>query len=132
MIGGPSQPWLTVLAISAHCLCNMKDEPMSFSDRERRELEQIEHSLYAKDPHLEATMKSFDIGVVAIKRISIAVAIGMLGLVGLVAGVVLRSVPAGVVGFLVMLAGGLVAVRAIPLIISSRRHERYQRPVKLL
>lgn len=76
-------------------------------------------------------MKSFDIAVVAIKRIRIAIAIGALGLIGLVAGVVLSSVAVGVVGFLVMLAGGLVAVRAIPMIIASRRQDRYQRPVKL-
>ncbi|MEO6957696.1 MAG: DUF3040 domain-containing protein [Antricoccus sp.] len=104
---------------------------MSFSDRDRRELEQIERSLHAQDPHLEATMKSFDIGVVATKRISIAIVIGALGLIGLVAGVMLPSVPVGVVGFLVMLVGGFLAVRAIPLIISSRRHDRYKRPVKL-
>ncbi len=125
------RPQLAVMATGVHRMYTKKDEPMSFSDRDRRELQQIEQSLHAQDPHLEATMKSFDIRVVAIKRISIAIAIGAIGLVGLVAGVVLPSVPVGVVGFLVMLAGGILAVRAIPLIISSRRHERYRPPVKL-
>ncbi|MEO6957059.1 MAG: hypothetical protein ABI137_10005 [Antricoccus sp.] len=76
-------------------------------------------------------MKSFDIGVVAIKRISIAIVIGALGFVGLGATVVLPSVRVGVVDFLVLLAGGLVALRAILVMVSSRGHDSYQRPVKL-
>ncbi len=119
---------MVVTGTGACAVCaTEKGEPMPLSDRERRELEEIEQSLYAEDPQLEATVTSSDIGVVAMKRISSGVAIGVLGLVVLVAGVVLPSVPVGVVGFLVMLAGGLGAVRGIPVLIVSSRHDRPDR-----
>ena len=96
------------------------DESMSLSERERRELERIEQSLYADDPELGAAVNAVDIGVVAMKRLRIGIAIVGLGLVLLVAGVVLPNVPVGVVGFLGMFAGGALAVLALPVVASSK------------
>lgn len=94
---------------------------MSLSDRERRELEQIERSLYAEDPDLDATVKSVDIGLVAAKRLRVAVAIAVLGLALLVTGVALPNVAVGVVGFLGMFAGGARAVLAVPRVAAGEK-----------
>lgn len=91
----------------------MKGESMPLSNHERRELEEIERSLYAEDPNLDATVKSSDIGFLAVKRLRLGIAIALLGLVVLVTGVALPNVPVGAVGFLGMFAGGALTVPSL-------------------
>lgn len=86
---------------------------MALSEHERRELEEIERSLYDEDPDLTATVKSIDIRALATKRLHIGIATTVLGLAILVASVALPNVPLGVFGFLVMLAGGFLMTHAI-------------------
>lgn len=86
---------------------------MPLSEHERRELAEIEQSLYDDDPGLEATAKSTDITAVIWKRLCAGIAIVVIGLAILITGVALPNVPVGVVGFLVMLAGGVPATQAI-------------------
>lgn len=85
---------------------------MPLSEHEQRLLEQIEQSLYAEDPKFSATVKSTDLRAVAAKRIRIAVALVVLGLVVLVGGVWLNNVFVGVLGFLIMFGGGVIGVMA--------------------
>ena len=86
---------------------------MSLSEHERRELAGIEQSLYDDGPGLDATAKSTDITAVIWKRRCAGIAIVVIGLAILVTGEALPNVPVGVVGFLVMLAGGVPATQAI-------------------
>lgn len=86
---------------------------MPLSEHERRELAEIEQSLYADDPGLEATAKSTDVTAVIWKRLCAGVAIVVTGLAILVTGAALPNVPVGVVGFLVMLAGGVPLTHAV-------------------
>ena len=83
---------------------------MPLSEHEQRVLEQIEQSLIADDPRFSAAVKSTDARVIAARKIRIAVAVVLLGLVLLVLGVWLNQVVVGVLGFLVMFGGGVVGL----------------------
>lgn len=84
---------------------------MPLSEHEQRVLEQIERSLYAEDPKFRAAVKSSSKPAHA-GSLRIALACGIIGLVVLVGGVWLQNVVVGVLGFLIMLAGGVIGIRA--------------------
>lgn len=86
---------------------------MPLSEHEQRLLDQIERQLYAEDPKFASAVRSHDVKTHLVGRIKRFVALLVLGVVALMAGVVLRNVPLGVAGFLVMLAAGLVILRSI-------------------
>lgn len=86
---------------------------MPLSEHEQRVLEQIEQSLIADDPRFSAAVKSTDARVIAARKIRIAVAVVLLGLVLLVLGVWLNQVVVGVIGFLVMFGGGVIGLMGL-------------------
>jgi len=80
------------------------------SDRERRQLEQIEAALRASDPRFAGAVRAADPRVHYRRRV-IAAALGFLAGVGLLlAGVVVNVILIAVAGFVVMLACTLWAV----------------------
>lgn len=85
---------------------------MPLSEHEQRVLEQIERSLYAEDPKFRAAVKKSSSKPVHGGSLRLAIVLGVLGLVVLVGGVWLQNVIVGVLGFLIMFAGGVMGIRA--------------------
>jgi hypothetical protein len=80
------------------------------SDHEQRLLEQIERALYAEDPKFASTVSSTNLRTHARRRVRRALVLLVLGMVALLAGVMVPSVPLGVAGFCIMLgAAGFAA-----------------------
>jgi hypothetical protein len=93
---------------------------MPLSEHEQRLLDQIERALYAEDPKFASNVRGARMRSLSHRRRIQGVALFLLGLLLLVAGVVLPFRPIGipvisVLGFLVMFAGAVVAI-------FSRRH----------
>jgi len=80
------------------------------SDHEQRLLEQIERALYAEDPKFASTVSSTDLRTHARRRVRRSLVLLVLGMVALLAGVMVPSVPVGVAGFCIMLAAAGFAV----------------------
>lgn len=78
---------------------------MPLSEHEQRLLEQMERQLYADDPKLASTLRGNG-RTVRSKRLLLGLLALAGGLALLVGGVAQKAWPLGVVGFLVMLAGG--------------------------
>ncbi|MGH3321366.1 MAG: DUF3040 domain-containing protein [Streptosporangiaceae bacterium] len=77
---------------------------MPLSEHEQRLLDQIERALYTEDPKFAHTVRTTDPRTHYRRRI-IQAAIGFVAGVGLLlAGVISKIIPVGVIGFLVMLA----------------------------
>lgn len=85
---------------------------MALSEHEQRVLEQIERSLYAEDPKFRAAVKKTSSKPTSMASLRVAIGLGVLGLIVLVGGVYLQNVIVGVLGFLIMLTGGIYGVRA--------------------
>lgn len=85
---------------------------MPLSEHEQRVLEQIERSLYAEDPKFRAAVKKSTPTRLGRGSLRLAIALAIVGLAVLVGGVWLQNVFVGVLGFLIMLAGGIVGIRA--------------------
>jgi len=92
---------------------------MPLSEHEQRLLEQIERALYAEDPKFASNVRGGRFRKPVRRRRAQGVALFVLGLVLLVVGVAVRSLWLGsvpvvsVLGFLVMLAGALLAVTSV-------------------
>lgn len=92
---------------------------MPLSEHEQRLLEQIERALYAEDPKFASNVRGGRFRRPVRRRRAQGVALFVLGLVLLVVGVAVRSLWLGsvpvvsVLGFLVMLAGALLAVTSV-------------------
>jgi Protein of unknown function (DUF3040) len=83
---------------------------MPLSEHEQRMLEQIEKALYAEDPKFAQSVRARDPRVHYRRRVILA-AVGFLVGVGLLlAGVVIKYIPMGVAGFLVMLTCAMWAL----------------------
>ncbi|MGH3694484.1 MAG: DUF3040 domain-containing protein [Pseudonocardiaceae bacterium] len=88
---------------------------MPLSEHEQRLLDQIERALYAEDPKFASNVRGARMRSLSYRRRIQGIALFVLGLLLLVAGVVLPyrlvGVPIiSVVGFLVMFAGAIVAI----------------------
>lgn len=100
---------------------------MPLSEHEQRLLEQIEQALYADDPKFAQSWRGRDLRSLQRARIFRAVAVIVLGLGLLVAGVITQAsstvlgVVLGVAGFLLMLGGAWLAVtsRRTPVVAAS-------------
>jgi len=93
---------------------------MPLSEHEQRLLDQIERALYAEDPKFVSTVRGGRLRKPTRRRRLQGIAVFALGLVLLVLGVAVRALwiadnfpVLSVVGFLVMLAGAVMAVTAI-------------------
>ena len=88
---------------------------MPLSEHEQRLLDQIERALYAEDPKFASNVRGARMRSLSHRRRIQGIALFVLGLLLLIAGVVLPFRPVGipvisVLGFLVMFAGAVVAI----------------------
>ena len=83
---------------------------MPLSEHEQRLLEQIERALIDDDPKFASTVRSTDLRTRTRRKIRLSVLLVILGLALLIGGAVSSTVALGVLGFLVMFAGGGYAV----------------------
>jgi hypothetical protein len=81
------------------------------SDNEQRMLEQMERALYAEDPKFASAMRGTNRRPGTGRRLLLGGGGVILGLTLLVVGVFQESIPIGVLGFVLMLAGALAAQR---------------------
>ncbi|NLE79075.1 MAG: DUF3040 domain-containing protein [Rhodococcus sp.] len=86
---------------------------MPLSEHEQRMLDQIESALYAEDPKFASTVRGGRMRAASSRRRLQAIALFVLGLVLLVAGVALPIKPGGfpvisLIGFIVMFAAGVL------------------------
>ena len=93
---------------------------MPLAEHEQRLLDQIERALYAEDPKFVSTVRGGRLRKPTRRRRLQGIAVFALGLVLLVLGVAVRALwiadnfpVLSVVGFLVMLAGAVMAVTAV-------------------
>ena len=93
---------------------------MPLSEHEQRLLDQIDRALYAEDPKFVSTVRGGRLRKPTRRRRLQGIAVFALGLVLLVLGVAVRALwiadnfpVLSVVGFMVMLAGAVMAVTAI-------------------
>src|SRR4051794_32628056 len=84
------------------------DVPLS--EHEQRLLEQIERALVDDDPKFASTVRTGDRRLRARRRLQIGALLVVVGLAVLVGGAVARSVPLGVLGFLVAFGGAALGV----------------------
>ena len=85
---------------------------MPLSEHEQRLLEQMERALYAEDPKFATSLRSASGSRASRGRAALGVLGVIIGLGIVVAGVATTLVPLGIVGFLVMLVGAVIAYSA--------------------
>lgn len=83
---------------------------MPLSEQEQRLLEEMERSLYRNDADFVATVGAAR-GRPNYRAIALGVLIAVAGVAGLLAGVMLHQLVIGIIGFVVMFAGVLLAIR---------------------
>ena len=85
---------------------------MALSDHEKRMLQEMEAALMTEDPRL---VSAFSGGISQDKRsrIGIAFALVVLGLAVLFGGLIAKTTPIGVLGFVIALAGLILAISSI-------------------
>jgi hypothetical protein len=80
------------------------------SEHEQRLLEQMERALYAEDPKFASSLRQPVIRQGSRKRVALGITVGLIGLALLVTGVAVKLPLIGVLGFVGMLAGAIVAL----------------------
>lgn len=83
---------------------------MPLSEQEQRLLEEMERSLYRNDADFVATVGAAR-GRPNYRAIALGVLIAVVGIGGLLAGVMLHQLVIGIIGFVVMFAGVLLAIK---------------------
>ena len=83
---------------------------MPLSEHEQRLLEQIERALVDDDPKFASSVRTGDRRLKARRKLQLGALLVVVGLAVLVGGAVARSVPLGVLGFLVMFGGAVLGV----------------------
>lgn len=78
---------------------------MALSDHEQKLLEQMEKALANDDPRLVSTLRNPGLAVRTPKHIIFAVVGIIAGVAGLLAGVITKIPPLGIVGFVAIVAG---------------------------
>ncbi|PAY24347.1 hypothetical protein CEY15_03580 [Dietzia natronolimnaea] len=91
---------------------------MPLSEHEQRMLDEIENALYADDPKFASSVRKTG-GTGGRRPAGVVVALGIVGVALLVGGLALDFKPGGfpvlsLVGFLVMFAAGVMALRSAP------------------
>lgn len=103
---------------------------MPLSEQEQRLLEEMERSLYHNDADFVATVGHRSVRP-NYRMIVIGILVGIAGIAGIVAGVATRLPIVGVLGFVVMFAGVLLAMRrssgAAGAAESQGGHDRHRR-----
>ncbi len=83
---------------------------MPLSEHEQRLLEQIERALVDDDPKFASTVRTGDRRLKARRKLQLGALLVLLGFAVLVGGAVARSVPLGVLGFVIAFAGVALGV----------------------
>lgn len=86
---------------------------MPLSEHEQRLLEQMERALYAEDPKFASSLRDGSGRRGNRRQVALGVLGVLVGLAVLVAGVAVSQELLGVLGFVIMLAGGFLAIRAM-------------------
>lgn len=81
---------------------------MPLSEHEQRLLEQMERALYAEDPKFATSLRSGP-GRASRGRAALGVLVLFAGVALLMVGVIMPLIPLGVVGFVVMVVGAVLA-----------------------
>jgi hypothetical protein len=90
----------------------VEEVDVPLSDHEQRLLEQMERALYAEDPKFASALQGHDLRRMHRRRI-IQAAIGVaVGIALLLVGVIIKFVPLGVLGAVVMILSALLAVHS--------------------
>ena len=92
---------------------------MPLSDRERRLLAEMEAALATDDPRLESRLGGSTL-TPARPRILLGVSLTLLGIAIIFGGLISKTTPVGVIGFLVALVGVLMLIRSIGSISTTR------------
>jgi hypothetical protein len=92
---------------------------MSLSDRERRLLAEMEEALATDDPRLQSRLAGSTI-TASRPRILLGVSLSFIGIAIIFGGLISKTTPIGVAGFLVALVGVLMLIRSIGSISTSR------------
>ena len=82
---------------------------MPLSDREKRLLDEMEAALLTEDPRLVSALSASPLSP-SKNRIIKGVALLLLGLVTVLAGVISKTAPIGIVGFLIALTGVITVI----------------------
>lgn len=85
---------------------------MPLSDHERKLLAQMEEALSADDPHLVSTLTGTRL-YPGRNRVLLGVVLTVIGLATIFAGLISKTTPVGILGFLVSLGGVTLAISAL-------------------
>jgi hypothetical protein len=91
------------------------------SEHEQRLLEQMERALYAEDPKFASSLRGRDPRSSFRRRLVLAVAGMVLGVVLLMTGLVAKNIAVSVLGFVAMLAAAFFAVTSYRTLSSANR-----------
>ncbi len=83
---------------------------MPLSEEELRLLEQMERALVAEDPKLASTLRGTRMRQHARRRLIAGILVFVVGVAVLMSGAVLRIIPLGVLGFVVMLGSAYLTL----------------------
>ncbi len=86
---------------------------MPLSEHEQRLLEQMERALYAEDPKFASSLRSSGPKPGARRSAVVGVLAALAGVAALVAGAATSFVIIGVLGFVLMLVGTVLVIRAL-------------------
>lgn len=86
---------------------------MPLSEHEQRLLEQMERALYAEDPKFASSLRSSGPRPGIRRSAATGVLVALAGVAALVAGAATSLVPLGVLGFVLMVAGTFLVIRAL-------------------
>ncbi len=85
---------------------------VSLSEHERKLLAQMEEALSADDPHLVSTLTGTRL-YPGRNRILLGVSLTIIGILTIFAGLIIKTTPIGILGFLISLAGVTLAISAL-------------------
>ncbi|MBI3430415.1 MAG: DUF3040 domain-containing protein [Actinobacteria bacterium] len=103
---------------------------MSLSEHERKLLAQMEEALSADDPHLHSTLTGTRL-YPGRKRILLGLALTVLGILTIFAGLISKTTPIGILGFLISLSGLTLAISGLSGVSALRTPKTGQRKGRL-
>lgn len=96
---------------------------MALSEHERKLLAQMEEALSADDPHLVSTLTGTRL-YPGRNRVLLGAALTVIGLVTIFVGLISKTTPVGILGFLISLAGVTLAISALSGVSALRAPKR--------
>lgn len=103
---------------------------MALSEHERKLLAQMEEALSADDPHLVSTLTGTRL-YPGRNRILLGIALAIVGIATIFAGLISKTTPIGILGFLIALGGVTLAISALSGVSALRVPSKRARKGKL-